>query len=247
MLARLLLAEGRVLSDYQLGEILWAKNPPETYQAQIYTYASRLRQRLGTDVQVVRKGCGYGLRLLNGRFDYHEFTRLSHLGRAALQMHRYEEASAALSSALDLWQGPTLTDVTDHLIEAEGPAIEEARMEALEGRITADLALGRHQEITAELVGLLGANPLRERLRAQLMLALYECDRQADAFAVFHDGRLQLEEELGVDPGATLLNTYQAILTGDLERLNPHAARSNAPSLFPAGRQTRFSMISGAS
>jgi DNA-binding SARP family transcriptional activator len=244
MLARLLLAEGRVLSDFQIGEMLWDEKPPETYQAQIYTYASRLRQRLGRNVQILRKGCGYTLRLLSGRFDYNEFIRLSQTGRAALQDQRYEEASAALREALALWQGPTLTDVTDHLAEAEGPSIEEARMEALESRITADLALGRHNEITAELVGLLQVHPLRERLRAQLMLALYESDRQADAFAVFHDGRTRLEEELGVDPGMTLRNTYQAILSGDLARLRPHRARAAVlPDLRPLGRQTRLDTV----
>jgi DNA-binding SARP family transcriptional activator len=214
MLAALLLADERVLSDYQLGELLWGRNPPETYQAQIYTYASRLRQRLRRGAQIVRKGPGYVLRLRSAWYDYREFQALSRTGRGALQNEQHAHAADVLREALDLWRGPTLSDVTEHLAEAACARIEEARMQALEGRIAADLALGRHDTVTSELVGLVGAYPLRERLRAQLMVALYESDRQADAFAVFHQGRAQLKEELGVEPGAALRRTYQAILAG---------------------------------
>lgn len=216
VLAALLLADGRALSDYQLGEVLWGKTPPETYQAQIYTYASRLRQRLKKSAQVIRKGSGYSMRLKAAWFDYREFQSMSRAGHTALRAGQYEHASDLLRGAVDLWRGPTLTGVTDYLIEIEGPRIEEARMETLEAGIAADLALGRHRRLIAELVGLVSVHPLRERLRAQLMLALYESDRQADAFAVFYEGRHQLKEELGVDPGPALRKTYQAILTGEV-------------------------------
>jgi SARP family transcriptional regulator, regulator of embCAB operon len=217
MFAALLLADEQVLPDYRLGEMLWCKTPPETYQAQIYTYASRLRQHLGSQAEIVRKGTGYLLRTVSGQFDYHEFQMLCNAGRTALRMRNYLHATEVLQAALALWRGPTLTDVTDRLLETAGPGIEEARMEALENRISTDLALRRHEELTPELVDLVGAHPLRERLRAQLMVALYMSDRQADAFAVYHAGRQHLEEELGVDPGPALRHAYQAILTGELD------------------------------
>ncbi|MFF5142342.1 BTAD domain-containing putative transcriptional regulator [Streptomyces sp. NPDC013157] len=217
MFAALLLADEQVLPDYRLGEMLWGRTPPETYQAQIYTYASRLRQHLDRQAEIVRKGTGYLLRTASGRFDYREFQRLCHAGRTALRKRNYSYATEALQEALALWRGPTLTDVTDRLLETAGPGIDEARMEALENRISADLALRRHEELTPELVALVGAHPLRERLRAQLMVALYMSDRQADAFAVYHGGRQYLEEELGVDPGPALRHAYQAILTGEVD------------------------------
>ncbi|MCY0941373.1 AfsR/SARP family transcriptional regulator [Streptomyces antarcticus] len=217
MLAALLLADERVLPDYQLGEALWGKEPPGTYQAQIYTYASRLRQHLEGHAEIIRKGSGYMMRILSARFDYSDFNTLSQAGHAALWARKYAQAADSLRAALSLWRGPTLTGVTDHLGEIEGPSIEEAQMETLESRISADLALGRHDQLTSELVGLVRTYPLRERLRAQLMAALCASDRQAEAFAVFHEGRRQLEEELGVDPGAALRHTYQAILTGRID------------------------------
>ncbi|UUU22870.1 AfsR/SARP family transcriptional regulator [Streptomyces sp. DSM 40750] len=219
MLAALLLADERVLPDFQLGEALWGKRPPGTYQAQIYTYASRLRQHLENHAEIIRKGSGYMLRITSGRFDYGDFTALSYSGRSALREGRYQRASELLRAALGLWRGPTLTDVTEHLWDTERPSIEEAYMETLESRISANLALGQHAQLTSELVGLVHAHPLRERLRAQLMLALYASDRQADAFTVFHEGRQLLDEELGVDPGSALRRTYQAILTTSVDAM----------------------------
>ncbi|MBQ0984618.1 AfsR/SARP family transcriptional regulator [Streptomyces sp. F63] len=208
-----------MLPDYRLGEALWGKQPPGTYQAQIYTYASRLRQHLESHAEIVRKGSGYVLRIATGRFDYGDFTALSRSGRSALREGRYLRAAESLRAALGLWRGPTLTDVTEHLGDTERPSIEEAYMETLESRISANLALGQHAQLTSELVGLVHAHPLRERLRAQLMLALYASDRQADAFTVFHEGRQLLDEELGVDPGSALRRTYQAILTGKVDEM----------------------------
>jgi DNA-binding SARP family transcriptional activator len=216
IMAALLLARGRVLSDHQIGQMLWGNRPPETYQAQIYTYASRLRQRLGPSAEITRRGSGYVMRLLSARFDFADFQTLTRLGHGELLSGHYGEAAEMLRAALTLWRGPALSDVTDFLAEAEVPALEEARMDAVELRIEADLALGRHVQLISELTGLVAGAPLRERLRAQLMVALYRADRQAEAFAVFEEGRRQLEEQLGVDPGRALRDTYQAILTGDL-------------------------------
>jgi DNA-binding SARP family transcriptional activator len=218
VLAALLLAKGRVLSDAQLGEALWGSSRPGTYQAQIYTYASRMRQRLGVVADIVRKGSGYHLRLGAARCDLDVFRELTRAGTAALEREQHGLAADTLHEALSLWRGPTLADVTEHLAAAEAPAIEESRLQALEGRIAADLALRRHDALIAELMGLVNTHPLRERLRAQLVLALYESERQADAIAAYHEGRRRLEDELGVVPGPTLRAAYRTIVTGELSR-----------------------------
>jgi DNA-binding SARP family transcriptional activator len=240
MLAALLLARQRVLSDSQLGEMLWGKKVPKTYQAQIYTYVSRLRQHLPDGIQVVRQGPGYFLRIGPALFDYREFERLSRAGRNALRRASYDEAAELLRAALSLWRGPTLTDVTELLAEVERPRIEEDRMEALECRIEAELTLGRHDQLLSELVGLVGAHPLRERIRALMMVALYRSDRRGEAFATYREGCQLLAEELGVDPGPTLRAAYQALLTEDIGRIGPHPA---GQSITVAGQPARPAML----
>lgn len=221
LLAALLLARGRVLTDYQLSEVLWGDETPGTHQAQIYTYASRLRHHLDPSAWIARQGNGYLLRTGTATVDYHEFTGLADAGRAALTENRYEKAAELLTSALGMWRGPTLTGVTELLADSAGPRIEEERLDALENRIEAELALGQHDRLISELIGLVRAQPLRERMRAQLMTALYRADQQAQAFATYQEGCRLLAEEFGVDPGPTLRQAYQAILTGDLAQGAP--------------------------
>lgn len=219
VLAVLLLARGRVVSDGRLSELLWGWDPPATWNAQIYTYMSRLRKLLGPKVDLVRRQPGYQLVTDAGRVDVVEFGRLERLGRRAMEERRFTQAAETLRQALGLWQGPALANVTPHLAEAELPQLEEARMSALEYRIEADLALGRHGQLTSELTRLVGEFPVRERLRAQLMAALYRCGRQAEALRAYHEGREVLAEELGVDPGPDLTAAYQSLLSGELDTL----------------------------
>ncbi|MDH6113711.1 DNA-binding SARP family transcriptional activator [Kitasatospora sp. MAP12-15] len=214
VLAVLLLNRGTVVSDERLSNALWGWDPPATRSAQIYTYVSRLRKRLGPEVDLVRHAQGYLMHPGSARLDLEEFERSSGLGREALEQHRYYDASVHLRSALALWQGPALANVTDYLSDAERPSLDEARVVAVEDRIEADLVLGRQRELVPELTGLLAEHPLRERLRAQLMTALYRCDRQADALTVYQAGRRVLAEELGVDPGPVLIAVHQSILRG---------------------------------
>jgi DNA-binding SARP family transcriptional activator len=238
VLAAMLLARGRLVSDARLGTLLWGWNPPVTASAQIYTYMSRLRKHLGDEVEILRRQPGYVLRAPGARIDVVEFERLDRLGRDALREHRYAEAQALLTEALSWWRGPALSNVTEFLLESELPQLEEARMFALENRIEADLALGRHEQVTAELTGLVAEFPVRERLRAQLMTALYRCGRQADALQTYYEGRRVLVEQLGVDPGETLGATYQAVLGGELglqELAAPAVqATADAPAMLPA-------------
>lgn len=221
VLAALLLARGRVVSDQRLTSLLWGWDPPATAGAQIYTYMSRLRKRLGDEIEIVRRPPGYVLDARDSRIDVLEFERLEQQGRTALAESRYREAAALLDRALALWQGPALSNATHHLRETELPQLEEARTLALEGRVEADLALGRHEEVLAELTGLVARFPVREQLRAQLMTALYRCGRQADALHVYHDARKVLADQLGVDPGAALDATYQAVLNGSIGLESP--------------------------
>ncbi|MFG2877349.1 BTAD domain-containing putative transcriptional regulator [Streptomyces sp. NPDC048337] len=241
VLATLLLARGRVVSDARLSYLLWGWNPPATMNAQIYTYVSRLRMQLGDGISIVRQQPGYAMHTGDAAIDFVEFERLARLGREALELGHHEEADGFLRGALELWRGPALSNVTEFLTDAELPQLEEARAAATENRIEADLALGRHQQIVPELTGLVSRFPVRERMRAQLMTALYRCGRQADALTTYHDGRKALAEELGVDPGEALAATYQRVLTGELEgageavrvAVRAPAVHSAPPAMLP--------------
>jgi DNA-binding SARP family transcriptional activator len=235
VLAALLLARGRLVSDARLGALLWGWDPPVTAGAQIYTYISRLRKHLGEEVEIVRRRPGYAMRAPGARLDVVEFERLDRLGREALRDGRHSEAQALLTEALGWWRGSALSNVTEFLLEAELPRLEEARTLALENRIEADLALGRHEQVTAELTGLVQEFPVRERLRAQLMTALYRCGRQADALHTYYEGRKVLVDQLGVDPGEALAATYRAVLGGELG-FPAHGAptRPDTPAMLPA-------------
>ncbi len=228
VLTALLMAGDLVVYDTQLGEHLWGQNAPITMNAQIYTYISRLRKVLGPHARITRHSPGYLMQIGHSWFDLHEFTEQSQRGHEALAVGDYEKAATLLSAALSLWRGPALADVSSHLADAVRPQLEEARITALTGRIEADLALGRHVALVPRLTQLVRQYPLQERFRAQLMTALYRCDRQADALALYEEGRRMLAGELGVDPGALLHDVLLAILNSDPKLLGPARERSLA-------------------
>jgi len=223
VLAALLIAGDRMLPDAELTRYLWGDSPPTTVNAQIYTYISRLRKILGRHLNITRRSPGYLLRIGSSGVDLATFERLASSGQSALQAGRYEESARLLREALALWRGPALVDACEHLTDAEGPQLEEARIAALAGRVDADLALGRHAQLLPELTRLVRLYPLQERFRAQLMTVLYRCDRQADALVLYEQGRRMLADELGIDPGILLRGVHHAILTGGPE---PWATRS---------------------
>ena len=145
------------------------------------------------------------LRVAPGQLDLDVFERLLGEGRAALSDGRAQAASVALTQALALWHGPALAEFDDQPFARDASSrLEELHLEAVEARIDADLLLGRHRALIAELESLVSANPLRERLRAQLMLALYRSGRQAEALAIYRDTRNLFDDELGLQPGAEL-------------------------------------------
>ncbi|MBB6174272.1 hypothetical protein HNR23_004332 [Nocardiopsis mwathae] len=174
--------------------------------------------------------------------DLGEFERLAAIGYDDLKRGCYDAASARLSEALALWRGTALTGATEFLADAEQPRFTEFKMAALEGRVEADLALGKHDQLVLELNDLVERFPLRERIRAQLMTALYCCGRQADALEVYRRGRELLAEHLGVDPSAMLNNVFQSILNGELtlevpgaptRKLNVTSRTAERPALLP--------------
>ncbi|MEV7171937.1 BTAD domain-containing putative transcriptional regulator [Streptomyces sp. NPDC093224] len=228
VLAALLLAREEVVSDDRLCRLLWGWAPPATVSAQLYTYISRLRKILGDGVLIDRRPPGYAMRIGNASFDLNEFEKLALDGREALVNEDFEKAGELLRDALARWNGQPFANATEYLADAEAPRLMEARAVTLEHRIAADLALGRHEQVTGELTGLVAEFPLRERIRCQLMTALCRSGRQADAIHLYHHGRAVLSDELGVNPGEELQATYRALLEGTLDRRPRSAAAAGS-------------------
>ncbi|RST20221.1 AfsR/SARP family transcriptional regulator, partial [Streptomyces sp. WAC04770] len=234
VLAALLLAREEVVSDERLCRLLWGWAPPATVSAQLYTYVSRLRKILGDGATIDRRPPGYAMHVGGATLDLREFERLSSEGRDALVAEEFEKAADLLRDALAQWNGQPFANASEYLADAEAPRLLEARAVALEHRVDADLALGRHQQITGELTGLVAEFPLRERIRCQLMTALCRSGRQADAIHLYHHGRAVLADELGVSPGEELQAAYRALLDGTLDRRPPSTAPRPAATRPPA-------------
>jgi DNA-binding SARP family transcriptional activator/WD40 repeat protein len=219
LLAFLLLHTNEVVSRDRLIDGLWGGQPPATAAHTVETYVSRLRRGLhdvGSHAALVTRPPGYVLRIDPEELDLTRFRRLAGDGRRALAEANPELAADLLRRALALFRGPPLDDVAFFLFaQAEVGGLEEMRLAALEDRIEADLAAGRRGELVGELDALVSAHPLRERLQAQLMLALYRAGRQADALEAYRAARRHLAEELGVEPAASLRRLEQAILEHD--------------------------------
>jgi DNA-binding SARP family transcriptional activator/tetratricopeptide (TPR) repeat protein len=214
LFAALALEPGRVVSVDRLVEALWPGDPPETAAHAVQVYVSQLRKVLGP--VIATRAPGYVLELEPERVDAHRFARLAQEGRAALEGAEAEAAEVALREALALWRGPALADfLYEPFAQTQIARLEELRTVVVEERIEADLALGRHVELVSELEALVHGERLRERPRAQLMLALYRSGRQADALAAYRDARQTLVEELGIDPGPELRELEAAILRQD--------------------------------
>jgi predicted ATPase/DNA-binding SARP family transcriptional activator len=223
LLAMLLLHAGEAVSTDRLIDALWGERPPPTAANALQAHVSALRRAFepdrrntGADGVLITRTPGYLLRIAGDEFDVARFERLLTEGRDVLPG---DPAAAAglLREALGLWRGPALADfVFEPFALAEAARLEELRLGAVEDRLEADLALGRHAEVVAELEGLLAEHPLRERLAGQLMLALYRCGRQADASRVFHATRSRLVEELAMEPEPSLRRLLQRILEQDL-------------------------------
>jgi DNA-binding SARP family transcriptional activator/streptogramin lyase len=210
LLALLLLHANRVVSRDRLIDELWDGSPPDTASTALQVYVSQLRKVLGRDA-IVTQAPGYRVSVEPGALDLQQFELLVE------EAHDSDATTAAerLRVALALWRGPPFADLDDSLARPERSELEERHVSALEQRIDADLELGRHREVVSELEALVNDDPLRERRRAQLMLALYRSGRQADALDAYRSGRKLLADELGLEPGAELRQLEKAILEQD--------------------------------
>ena len=212
LLAVLLLRPNEVVPADQLIDALWGERPPPTASTIVQLYVSRLRKLLGRD-RLLTRPAGYELEVDPSQIDAGRFEALL---AAAAETDDAAETARLLREALALWRGPALVDFAyDGFAAAESGRLEDLRLAALEDRIDADLALGRHAELVGEIEALLVAQPLRERLRGQLMLALYRSGRQADALEVYRESRRVLVEELGLEPGPALRQLERQILDQD--------------------------------
>src|SRR5215208_402729 len=215
VLGSLLLRAGETVSLERLVDELW-EQPPETAAKTVQVYVSRLR-RLLTPGAIESRSGGYALRLDGDRLDLTQFERLAEEGRTALSAAEWERAASLLGEALSLWRGPALVGLTAEALRREAGRLEEARLEALEDRVEADLARGRHREVVPELRSLVAEHPFRERLCAQLMRGLYAAGRQAEALEVYRETRTRLDEELGLEPSAELRELERRMLSQDPE------------------------------
>jgi DNA-binding SARP family transcriptional activator len=219
LLAFLLMHANEVVSSDRLIDALWGENRPASAAKVVQGYVSRLRRGLSAET-ILTRGSGYVLR--TEAIDALEFEHLVARAREADP----RRASAMLGEALDLWRGRAFADVEyEPWAVAEIARLEECRIVAVEERVDVDLELGEASRLVPELDALVADHPLRERLRAQLMLALYRSGRQADALQVFAEGRKQLVEELGIQPGTELRQLQRRILAHDPELAPAPCAR----------------------
>jgi DNA-binding SARP family transcriptional activator len=208
LLTLLLLHANEPVSSERLVDALWGEHPPRTATTSLHNAVSQLRKQLGAGVLLTR-AAGYVLAVEEEQLDLARFERLVRDARMAAPAER----AARLREALGLWRGPPLADCElEEFAQTEIHRLEDARLAALEERLDADLELGRHADVAGEVDALVRRFPLRERLRSQLMLALYRSGRQAEALGAYHEARKTFVEELGIEPGPELRGVYGSIL-----------------------------------
>lgn len=225
VLAILLLNANRVVSIDRLADDLYGDAPPATVVTQVQAHISQLRKLLDPDHPAGAPGSlletrepGYLIRVAPEQVDLHRFERLTEEALRALAAGDAQSAATGFRRGLDLWRGPALADLADEPFAQPAVArLEELRLAALEHRIEAELALGRQLGLVGELETLVREHPFRERLRGQLMLALYRSGRQTDALAAYREARRVLVESFGVDPTSALQKLERAILRQDPE------------------------------
>ena len=234
VLAVLLLHANRVVSRDRLVDAVWDADPPETATTALQVYVSGLRKVLGAE-RLVTRAPGYLLAVEPGSTDIERVEALAAEAHGLLSAGDAGAARERLVAALATWRGEPLADLdAAAFVVAERQRLEELRLALLEDRVEADFALGRHAEVVPELSALVREEPLRERLRAQLMLALYRSGRQAEALDVYASGRRLLSAELGLEPGEALQRLQRAILAQD-----PVLAAPSLPSRRPVRRRQR--------
>jgi predicted ATPase/DNA-binding SARP family transcriptional activator len=245
VLALLLLRANEVVSSDQLIEELWAGAPPASGAKGLHVHVSRLRRALAAGhpdsdgERLLTTAGGYVLRVGPEELDVQRCVRLIGEGRSLLAAGRPDQALAALSGALELWRGDVLADFQyDAFAQGEIARLGELRATVLEERIAVEMLLGREAQVLGELERLVRDYPYRERLRGQLMLALYRTGRQAEALAAFHAARSALVDELGIEPSVELRQLHEAILAQDQALLQTDPGQPAPPARAAGGAAT---------
>ena len=234
LLSALVVHAGEARSADLLIDAIWGPSPPTSAAKLLQTYVSQLRKALPAPARIRTRGAGYALELEDESLDAARFERLLSQGRAASREGNPALAASLLRRALGLWRGQAYGDFAyEEFARGEAERLEELRLAALEERIEAELALGRHEDLLPELRSLAAGHPGRERLQAQAMLALYRCGRQSEALELYTDARARLRDELGLEPSARLRELQRRILQQDAE-LAVAAGAEAAASALPA-------------
>src|SRR5262249_41943062 len=221
LLAVLVVRRGVVVATDRLVDELWGERPPPTASKTVQGYVAALRKVLTGDV-IITRGRGYVLAVEPDQIDAGRFESLVADGQRALAAADPNLAQERLRSALGLWRGDPLAELScDGLVEVEIARLQELRLAAVGDELDAELALGQHAALVGELEALVREHPLSERFRAQLMLALYRSGRPADALRAYRDARSVLVDELGIEPGPELRDLERGILS--------HAPALDAP------------------
>ncbi|MFD8558681.1 BTAD domain-containing putative transcriptional regulator [Streptosporangium canum] len=253
LLARLALAGGETVSVDALVDGLWGEHPRGGTVNALHGLVHRLRKALGGAGVVERAAGGYRLHARAEDVDAYRFEEKAKRGGRELAAGAAQRAASLLDEALALWRGDALADVRDApFAGTAGARLEELRVAAVEDRFEAELRLGRHDEILADMAAVAAGHPLRERLAGLRMRALHAAGRQSDALAVFEEVRGTLAEELGVDPSEALRKTHLAVLRGKLEipeagQARPEAARGRLPARLTSfvGRAKELGLLAG--
>lgn len=226
LLAALVLDIGQVVSVSRLVDVLWGGDPPRTARTKLYAHVWALRQELdrvapGSSGMLATSSPGYRLASDGVSVDLAEFKKLTARGRDALNRRDAQAAAELYRAALELWRGQPFADVSSEAIAAAARALGERYLQAQEASAEADLALGRCDRVAADLGELLISHPLRERMRALCMLALYRLDCRADALTLYQAGRDATIAELGLEPGPSLRRLQQQILLDEPALMMP--------------------------
>ncbi|MGI8664444.1 MAG: BTAD domain-containing putative transcriptional regulator [Jatrophihabitans sp.] len=243
IIAILLLNANRVVPIDQLIDAVWEDDPPATARSQAQICISALRRLLarhGAADLLETRETGYLLRVAPEALDVSRFDRLVAAARASADSGDLETAAQQLTDALALWRGPAMSGVAERWGALSAAWLNETRLGAQEDLFEIQANLGRHHAIIADLTRHLNENPLRERPRAQLMIALHRCGRQPEALEVYRVGRLQLIDQLAIEPSPMLRDLEHAILSNDSSLVLPEQAPRQRPSVStgePAAHQ----------
>jgi DNA-binding SARP family transcriptional activator/tetratricopeptide (TPR) repeat protein len=258
VVATLLLSANRVVTIDRLVEATYGEDPPPTARSQVQNSISSLRRRFASHASnetISTREYGYVIHVNGGHLDAEMFQQLVAAAHGAANTGQPDQAVSLYHDALSLWRGDALDGIDSQLVRVAAIGLNEQHIATNEDRLELELDLGRHHELISQLIELIHEFPLRQRLRGMLMLALYRCDRAAEALEVYRQARGVMIEELGIEPGERLQHLEQAILAADPALSAPvgsmriRPAQQQAPNTLPAdiadftGREDQITQI----